>query len=78
MCFGWESRVEKSLQTVKLKYTAHVECEKQSDTGNTRGDWNHPKVIHKIPEQRTGKHEIKELHQTAKFGAAHKLRKVLM
>jgi MFS superfamily sulfate permease-like transporter len=40
--------------------------------------WNHLKVIHKVPKQRTGKHEMKELQQTATFGAAHKLREVLM
>jgi hypothetical protein len=35
-------------------------------------DWNQLKVKQKIPEQRSGKHEIRELQQTAMFGAAHK------
>jgi hypothetical protein len=68
MCFGWKSWVEKSVQNththtqaLKLKYTVHVGRKNKSGTSNSRGDWNHLKVIHKIPEQRTGKQEIKEL-----------------
>ena len=51
---------------------------RQGDTGSNRGDWNHLWVIHNMPKQRTGKHEVKLLQQTAPFVAAHKLRKVLM
>jgi hypothetical protein len=35
--------------------TAHVECKNKCDTSNNRGNWNHFKIIQKIPEQRTGK-----------------------
>ena len=51
---------------------------RQGDTGSNRGDWNHLKVIHNMPKQRTGKHEVKELQQTATFGSGHKLRNVVM
>jgi len=34
---------------------------KQSDTVNTRGNENHLKITQTIPEQHTGKSEIKEL-----------------
>jgi hypothetical protein len=30
-----------------------VERETKSDTGNNRGDWNHIKITHTIPQQRT-------------------------
>jgi len=29
--------------------------QEQDDTGNKRGNWNHIKIIQKIPEQHTGK-----------------------
>jgi hypothetical protein len=51
---------------------------KSDISSNSRGVWNHLKVIHKIPEQLTGKHEIKEMQKTAILGAAPKLREVLM
>jgi hypothetical protein len=35
------------------RHTAHVECKNKSDTSNNRGNWNHLKIIHKIPEQHT-------------------------
>ena len=80
MCFGWKSRVEKSVNHTDIKTEIYSACGmgRQSDTGISRGDSNHLKVIHKVPKQRTGKHEMKELQQTATFGAAHKLREVLM
>jgi hypothetical protein len=31
-----------------------VECESKSDTRNSRGNWNHLKIILIIPEQHTG------------------------
>ena len=34
---------------------AHVECKSRSDTSNNRGNWNHLKIIQKIPEQHTGR-----------------------
>ena len=48
------------------------------DTGNNMGDWNHFKIIQTIPEQHTGKYEIKEVQKTATFITAHKMWKVLM
>jgi hypothetical protein len=33
----------------------HVECKNKSDTTNNRGNWNHLKIIQKIPEQHNGK-----------------------
>jgi len=50
-----KKEAEKSLNT------AHVECKNKSDTSNNRGDWDHFKVIQKIREQHTRKHEVKEL-----------------
>jgi hypothetical protein len=38
-----------------IQNTAHVECKNKCDTSNNRGNWNHLKIIHKIPEQRIGK-----------------------
>jgi hypothetical protein len=38
--------------------TIEIQCMwnvKTSDTSNNRGNWNHLKIIQKIPEQRTGK-----------------------
>ena len=32
-----------------------VEYKNKSDTSNNRGNWNHLKIIRKIPEQHTGK-----------------------
>jgi hypothetical protein len=55
-----------------------VECKNKGDTGNNRGDWDYIKVIQKIREQHTGKHEVKELQKTVILGTAHILRKVLM
>jgi hypothetical protein len=34
--------------------TAHVECKNKSDASNNWGNWNHLKIIQKIPEQHTG------------------------
>jgi hypothetical protein len=56
----------------------HVECNNKSGTNNKRGNWNHLKIIQKIPEQHTRKHKIKELQKTAILGTAHILWKVLM
>jgi hypothetical protein len=33
----------------------HVECKNKCDTINNRVNWNHLKIIDKIPEQHTGK-----------------------
>ena len=39
------------------KNTKHVECKKKSKSGtdNNRGNWNHLKIVQKIPEQHTEK-----------------------
>jgi hypothetical protein len=50
----------------------------KSDASNNRGDWNHFKITPTIPEQITGKHEIKEPLKTAILGTAHILQRVLM
>ena len=49
-----------------------------SDKSKYRGDWNHLKLIQKIPEQHTGMLDVKELQKTATMGTAHILRQVLM
>jgi hypothetical protein len=38
-----------------IKNTAQVEYKNKCDTSNNRDNWNHFKIIEKIPEQRTGK-----------------------
>jgi len=38
-----------------------MECKNKGDASNNRGDWDCFKVIQKIREQHTGKHEVKEL-----------------
>jgi hypothetical protein len=45
-------------------------------TSNNRGNCNHLQTINKIPEQHTGKHDIKELQTTAILNTAHVLRVV--
>jgi hypothetical protein len=35
--------------------TAHVERKNKCDTSKNRGNWNHLKIIQKIPEQHSGK-----------------------
>ena len=51
---------ERSLEVLKIqgpynRNSAHVECERKSDTGNNRGDWNHLNTIQTEPEQHTAK-----------------------
>jgi hypothetical protein len=58
--------------------TAHVECKDKCDTSKNRCNWNDFKTTQKIPEQNTGKHEIKELQKTALLSTAHIPWKVLM
>jgi hypothetical protein len=45
---------------------------------NNRGDWNHFKITHTIPEQHIGKHENKEQQTSVILGTAHTLREVLV
>jgi hypothetical protein len=35
--------------------TAHVECKNKCDTSNNSSNLNHLNIIHKMPEQHTGK-----------------------
>jgi hypothetical protein len=49
------SRQNSKIQRPYNRSTTHVECKNKCDTNNNRGNWNHLKIIQKIPEQRTGK-----------------------
>jgi hypothetical protein len=53
-----------------------LESANKSDTCTNNGSLNHLKIIQKIPEQHTGKHEVKELQKTAMLGTAHIHQKV--
>ena len=53
--------------------TSHVKHKNKCDTSNSRGKWNHLKIIQKIPEQHTWK-----AHKTAILSTTHLLRKILM
>jgi len=44
--------------------TAHVECKNQCK----RGNWNHLKLIYKVPQQRTGKARIQGTTQNSHIG----------
>ena len=55
-----------------------MECAAKSNIRNNRGDWNHFEIIQTIPQQHTGKHEIKKLQKRATLSTAHTLGKVLM
>jgi hypothetical protein len=56
--------------------TTHVECVNISNVHDNRGCWNHIRIIQKIPEQHTGKHDVEELQEAAILGTAHVLQKV--
>jgi hypothetical protein len=56
----------------------HVEYERNSDTGNNRGEWNHFKITQTGPEQHTRKERNEGTAKTAILGTAHTLRQVLM
>jgi hypothetical protein len=72
---------EKILKTERLydRKTAHVKCKNESDTCNNRGNWNHLKIVQKIPEEhfRRGQN-LTKLKKTATLGTALILWKVLM
>ena len=56
-----QERISEDL-TIEIPYsgnTVQVEPKNKSDTSKNRGDWNHFKIIHKIPEQPTGKHKLR-------------------
>jgi hypothetical protein len=43
------------MHTPRKRNTAHVESKNKCDTRNKRENWNHLKMIQKIPEQHNGK-----------------------
>ena len=49
------NREDFKIQRPYNRNRAHVEYKSISDTSNNRDDWNHFKIILKIPEQHTGK-----------------------
>jgi hypothetical protein len=53
------------------KNTLKVECKQRSDTNNKRGNWNHLKIIQKIPQPHTRKAQNKQLQKTARLDTAH-------
>jgi hypothetical protein len=56
-----------------------VKCKNRSDT-KTSGNWNHTKIIQKIPQQHTRrarKHKIKEVQKTTTMGIAHIQQKLI-
>ena len=55
-----------------------MECQGRRDTSNKRANWNHLTVVQKVPEQQTGKHEIKKIQKIAILDTAHILWEVLM
>ena len=55
-----------------------MECESASDTGNSRGEWDHFKIDQTTPEQYIRKARDQGTTKTATLGTAHKLREVLM
>jgi hypothetical protein len=60
------------------RITVHVEYKNRSYAINGMGSWNHLRMIQKVMEQHTGKHDINELQKIAMLGAVHTLQKVLM
>ena len=59
--------------------TAHVECKNKCNTSNNRGNWNHLKIIQKIPEQLTGIAQNQGTTENSHSGhCTHILRKVLL
>jgi ribosomal protein L14E/L6E/L27E len=45
-----------------------VEHKNKCDTSNDRGNWNHLKIIHKIPQQRTGKPQSQGATENSHIG----------
>jgi len=60
------------------KNTGHVECKNKGDTSIIGATRTISKSFRKYMSKIPGKHEVKELQQTAILGTAHILRKVLM
>jgi hypothetical protein len=57
-----------------------MECTNKTDASNNRDNWNHFKIIQKIPGKHTGKVQNKETtkKETATLDTAHIPQKVLM
>jgi hypothetical protein len=68
------------IQRLYSSERLHVERKNKSDTRNNKGNWNHLRVIQKMPEQRTGKarHQGTAQKKTAIPGTGYIIRKVLM
>ena len=45
-----------------------MECKNKCDTSNNRGNWNHLKIIEKIPEQHAGKARNQGTTENGHFG----------
>jgi len=56
--------------------TVQVERKHRSDTNSKRGNWNHLKIIQKIPQPHTGKAQNSRTTEMARLDTAHILRKV--
>ena len=50
-----EAEEDFEIQRPYNRNSAHVGCNKENDTSNIRGNWNHFKITQTVPEQRTGK-----------------------
>ena len=72
-----DEKILKHKELIKERHTVHVECKNKSDANNNRGNWNHLKIIHKIPQQHTRKIQNQEVQKTATLGTAQLLPKVL-
>ena len=77
------SKIERSYN----RNRAHVECKNKCDTSNNMGNWNHLKIIQKIPGQPTGKAQNQVTTENSHIGHCththththtHTLRKLLM
>ena len=55
-----------------------MNCRNESDTGNRRDNWNHPKISQKISEQQTCKAQRQGTTENNHLGTELILRKVLM
>jgi hypothetical protein len=60
---------EKSLKykALQCKYST-LGTQNKSDISNNRGNWNHLKIIQKVPEQRNGKARCSETTQNSHTG----------
>jgi hypothetical protein len=77
---GDRNMIKKEAKIIKYKdLTKEIQCMWNVKTNQQQqGNWNHLKIMHKTPEQHTGKARTQELHRTVILGMAHMLQKVLM